>query len=298
MAAGELTRRWAVALVGVPLVLALLRLGGWFLGLPVAVLAAAGAAECYRLAEAKGVRPFREIGIAAAAGLVLAATRWPVFGDFAAPALAILAATAGIALVMGVLGRGAREAPLASIAVTLFGAVYAGLSLAFVPLIHVLPARGGWGRTEALAGWAGLLVVALPLVATWVGDAAAFFAGGAWGRNRRRLAPAISPAKSWVGAWAGVGGAAIGTVVWYFLAVPSLPGLPLPGPFAAAVAGATLGVAAIIGDLAESLLKREAGVKDSGRLLPGHGGVLDRLDALVLTLPLGYLILRLAEGLG
>jgi phosphatidate cytidylyltransferase len=141
------------------------------------------------------------------------------------------------------------------------------------------------------------VLVALPLAATWLGDAFAFFAGTAWGSGG--LAPAISPNKSWVGVWAGLGGAGLAGVLWYLVADRVVAGLPDPvdpwmGVLAAAGVGVLLGLAAILGDLAESLLKRGAGVKDSGRFFPGHGGVLDRLDALAFTLPVAYAALVLA----
>ena len=148
----------------------------------------------------------------------------------------------------------------------------------------------GWSSGSA---WAGALVVALPLAATWLGDAAAFFVGSAWGKGG--LAPSISPNKSWVGVWGGLGGAAVAGVVWFLVSGPRLPGLPVAGVLPAASIGALVGLAAIVGDLAESLLKRGAGVKDSGRLFPGHGGVLDRLDALIFTLPTAYAALLVVE---
>jgi len=105
----------------------------------------------------------------------------------------------------------------------------------------------------------------------------------------------VSPKKSWVGAWAGVLGSATAAVAWFLLVRSVLPSIPLRNIGVVVVGGALLGVGAIVGDLAESLLKREAGVKDSGSLFPGHGGVLDRLDALAVTLPLAYLLLMAAE---
>jgi phosphatidate cytidylyltransferase len=138
------------------------------------------------------------------------------------------------------------------------------------------------------------LVVALPLAATWIGDAAAFFAGRAWGKGG--LAPSISPNKSWTGAWAGLTGAGAAGLLWWAIARDVLPGQPL-GPVSAAAVGVFLGISAILGDLAESLLKREAGVKDSGTLFPGHGGVLDRLDALTFTLPMAYAAFALLAAL-
>lgn len=291
MASGELVRRLAVAALGVPAVVALLYLGGWFIALPVAVLGALGAGELYGMAAARGIRPFRFVGMCVAGGLVLLAAALPAFDAFAPWALALSGA-----FLLGCLAASLRLRPvgsgsLASVAVTVAGALYVGLPLATVPLVHALPASAGWGGTPASA-WMGTFAVALPVAVTWVGDSAAYFVGSAWGRSK--LAPSISPGKSWVGAWGGLAGAAAAAAVWSFLARPVLPAFPLS--LAGVVGlGVLLGAAAQVGDLVESLLKREAGVKDSGTLFPGHGGVLDRLDALIFTLPLAYALLALPE---
>lgn len=137
---------------------------------------------------------------------------------------------------------------------------------------------------------------AIPLLSSmaviWVADIAAYFFGRAFGR--RKLAPAISPGKSWEGAVGGLFAVAlIGTVVSSVPALAdSLPsrlvhGLGLPIALLALIGIAAL---SIVGDLHESLLKRAAGAKDSGRLLPGHGGVLDRIDALIPTMPAALLL--------
>jgi phosphatidate cytidylyltransferase len=280
----ELGQRWAVAGVGVPLVVILLYLGGWPVAVFVAVFAALGARECYRLAERAGVAALHGLGAACAAALPLAAAWRPTFTAFSPLALGLLGMLCLAGLVSAVTRREPARKPLEMVSITLFGTVYAGLSLAFVPLLHEMPVARAWESGDP-SPWAGLLVVALPLAATWIGDAAAFFAGRAWGKGG--LAPTISPNKSWAGAWAGLAGAAAAGVVWWAVARAVLPGQPL-GPVTAAVVGVLLGVSAILGDLAESLLKRGAGVKDSGTLLPGHGGVLDRLDALTFTLPMAY----------
>ncbi len=282
-----------VAVVGIPAVLGCLYLGRVFLSLLVAGLAALGALELYRMARARGVRAFRGTGALAAAALVLVPALRPDFSAAAVWMLWTLGLITAGTLVMALFTRRPDEGPLAAVAVTLTGAVYTGLALAFVPLLHALPAQLAWA-VPADARAAGAMVVALPLAATWVGDAAAYFAGSAWGRAK--LFPSVSPKKSWVGAWAGVGGAALSGWGWYRVAGSVVPGLPLSGLGAAGV-GASLGVAAIVGDLVESLLKREAGVKDSGSIFPGHGGALDRLDALIATMPAAYLLLLLAEGL-
>jgi phosphatidate cytidylyltransferase len=292
MVAKELSRRWAVALVGVPLVVVVLYVGSWALAVVIGLIAALGADECYRLARHKNVRPVAWVGVPTA-GLFAVLAVWSATpGDFAAASLLLLGVAALIVLVWITFRRGPGGEPLASGAVTLFGAVYPGLALALVPLLHALPRQSGWSA-QPLEAWAAVAMVALPLTATWVGDAAAFFAGSAWGR--RRLAPAISPKKSWEGAVAGVAGAAAGAAVWYLVVAHLLPGAPLT-VLSSAGLGALIGIGAIVGDLAESVLKRDAGVKDSGTLLPGHGGVLDRVDALVVTLPLSYGLLVLLDA--
>jgi len=122
------------------------------------------------------------------------------------------------------------------------------------------------------------------LVLVWVADSAAYFVGRAWGR--RKLAPAISPGKTWEGAAGGVAGALVWAIICrgFFDDAPWLPYLAAAGLLAAA---------SIVGDLFESAAKRRAGVKDSGALLPGHGGILDRIDSATAVLPLSALLLSL-----
>ncbi|MDQ5851749.1 MAG: phosphatidate cytidylyltransferase, partial [Chloroflexota bacterium] len=122
------------------------------------------------------------------------------------------------------------------------------------------------------------------LLITSANDTAAYFVGRAWGR--RRMAPSISPNKSWEGAAGGLAGA----VVAGALLVPLL-GLPISAAMGMLLGGVG-GVAGQAGDLAESLLKRQAGIKDSGHLIPGHGGLLDRADSLLFTVPTLYYLVR------
>jgi phosphatidate cytidylyltransferase len=289
----ELAKRWAVAAIGVPVVVALLYVGGWPIALLVAVFAGLGAWECYRLADRSDVAALDGLGVVSAAALVLLAAGSPTFPGFAPSALALLGGLTMVALVGVMRARGPARKPLEVVAITVFGTIYAGLSLAFVPLLREMPTLHGWvdpGRAE----WGGVAVVGLPLAATWIGDALALFVGRAWGHGG--LAPSISPKKSWVGVWAGLAGAGAAGLGWWVVAGTLLPRQPIESPIVAAAIGVLLGVGAILGDLAESLLKRGAGVKDSGALLPGHGGVLDRLDALTFTLPTAYAVLALLES--
>ncbi len=288
----DLGARVAVAGVGIPAFLALAYLGGWALGVPLALVAALGAGEVYRFAECRGVRPMGWLGMAGAAAVVLAAVVRPDFATLAPWALGVLGAVLLLGLVVALAARSSGESPLAAVATTLFGVAYAGLPLTFILLLHALPTRLAWGALHP-SPWAGLAVVTLPLAATWIGDAAAYFVGSAWGRSK--LFPSVSPGKTWVGAWAGVLAGAGAGVGWLMAVRSVLPGLPVSGVGVAASIGAALGVGAIVGDLAESLLKREAGMKNSGRTLPGHGGILDRLDALSFTVPLAYAMLWVLE---
>jgi phosphatidate cytidylyltransferase len=289
----ELGKRWAVAGVGVPAIIGLLYLGGWPIALVMAGLAAMGAWEVYRLAEGSGIAPLYGIGATSAAALVLLAAWSPTFAGFAPSALGLVGALTIVALVAAMRTRGPDRKPLEVVAITVFGSLYAGLSLAFVPLLHAMPTLNSWVDANG-AAWGGVAVLGLPLAATWIGDAVALFAGRAWGHGG--LAPAISPKKSWVGVWAGLAGAAAAGVLWWAAAGALLPRQPVESPLVAAAIGALLSVGAVVGDLAESLLKRGAGVKDSGTVFPGHGGVLDRLDALTFTLPMAYVVLALLEA--
>lgn len=120
----------------------------------------------------------------------------------------------------------------------------------------------------------------------WIADSAAYFAGRTWGQ--RKLAPSISPGKTWEGvAGAAVAVAVYHALVWYF----GFRGVAFETGMAAVLLVACLLPLSIIGDLFESWIKRQAGVKDSGTLLPGHGGVLDRIDGLTSTLPLAALVM-------
>jgi phosphatidate cytidylyltransferase len=163
----------------------------------------------------------------------------------------------------------ATDVPAAA-AAAVFPVIYLAVPLALTSVI-----RDTWGREVLLLG---LLVV-------WISDTAQFYVGSHFGRHR--LAPTISPKKSVEGA---VGGFVAGTAAMVGLGRLWLPAMGLPR---LAAAGAVLVALGIAGDLFESLLKRSASVKDSSALIPGHGGVLDRIDALLFVVPGYYLILTL-----
>ena len=151
----------------------------------------------------------------------------------------------------------------------------------------ILPTWAAMVALNAVSTW--LLLAAMALV--WVADIAAYFTGRAFGKHK--LAPAISPGKT----WEGVAGAVAGVMIYgaIVLNYSSLAGqVPLATPLLALLL-LLLTAVSVMGDLFESLLKRQAGIKDSSNLLPGHGGVLDRIDALTSTLPVAALILYLVR---
>lgn len=284
MAAGELSRRILVALVGVPLAVLVVWQGGWYLGLVMGGVAGVAAKEFFELAATRAGRPLPIPGVLLALVLPLLATAFPSF-----PALAPWAFGAIVVLTLLALGsvvwvRGVDGSPLSAGTATVVGGVYTGGTLAFALLLRHLPEALGSGAIH------GGFLIAFPITVTWIGDSAAYSVGRRWGR--RKLVPRISPGKTMEGGLAGVVASILVSTAFaaIFLAGPGPLAVSMP---VAAAIGAALGVGAILGDLTESVLKREAGVKDSGGLFPGHGGALDRFDALFFNIPLGYALLLL-----
>jgi phosphatidate cytidylyltransferase len=273
----ELVRRVGFAAIAIPVALLIV----WYGGLPLAVLlalaGALGTGELFSLAARGGTRPARVLGMATAAAIPLityVALARPWAGAAAAEAGVYAAALWLLLLLTWVLvACSPGDRPLEAVSVTLLGVAYTGGLPAFLLLIRhgQLPTRS----------WAGTLLVFFPLVVTWVCDTAAMFGGRTFGGPR--LAPTVSPGKTRSGAVAGVIGALVVAplfAVWIFPRV----GVEIGLWEAVAVAG-VLSVVGQVGDLAESLFKRQAGVKDSSHLIPGHGGVLDRLDSLYFVVP-------------
>lgn len=282
--ASNLARRISVAAIGIPATIGLIYLGGWALVATLALLGALGALELYRLAARRGVQALLIPGCVGAALMPTAAwlvlprgyglePRWLAF-VVVAWLLAVLA--------WAVAARRPEQSPLAGVGVTVLGALYAGGLPAFLlPLRHALNVPDAWAGT-AMAG--------LPLVTTWLCDTFAMTGGTLIGGPK--MAPVLSPAKTWAGAVAGAVGALL-TALAYGRWIMAPLGAPVGWGtlLACGLAVATLGQ---LGDVAESLFKREAGVKDSGSFFPGHGGVLDRLDSLYWTIPVVALVLSLA----
>jgi phosphatidate cytidylyltransferase len=233
--------------------------------LAAAVLCAGLAAwECVGILKHRGARPFTVLAVGACVAIVFA---------FSLPsALAVcVGVMAGAALIAPTLAMARRASPEAMFDATMstyFPVLFVGLPFAFVVGLRVIPGSDG----------PDLLLLALLCVT--LSDTGAYYVGSAFGSHR--MAPVISPKKSWEGVAGGVLGSVIAALIghfWFFQRLPLAHALVL---------GVLLCFAGILGDLAESMLKRSAGVKDSSRLLPGHGGVLDRMDSLLVAAPVLY----------
>jgi len=281
----NLVRRVGFATAAIPVALLLV----WYGGLPLALfLAAAGALatrELFDLAQRVQIRPARVIGLASAAAIA------PItYATLAAPGAHAIVVDAwpyaaalwliGV-LSWGLLARSPLDRPLSSVAVTVLAVAYTGGLPAFLLAIR----HSGFERRS----WAGAWLVFYPLVVTWVVDTAAMFGGRAMGGPK--LAPTVSPGKTRSGSLAGVAGGLMVAPLFGGAIFPRV-GIEIPLWQLLAIA-AVLGVIGQIGDLAESLFKREAGVKDSSHLIPGHGGVLDRLDSLYFVVPVAAAMYRL-----
>lgn len=266
-------KRLLTAAIGVPLALAaIFRLPGWAFFLVCATLMTDAAVEFARLARrAAPGAPWRAVAILVppvSAAFALALTDGVDFDGFH-----LLAGGTLLAVGVGTLVLLART-PVAE-------ALFAFGGISWATLWFAVPVAALY-RLQQHDPWVLFLLLAI----VWLGDTAAYYAGTAWGRHR--LAPVVSPKKSWEGAIAGLAVSLGATFVWgWWQRGAAGLGIDL------LVIGGLTAIAAQLGDLVESLVKRGVDVKDSGDLLPGHGGVLDRMDAMLFAAPVMLLLIRL-----
>ena len=234
--------------------------------------------EFYVICEAKGLRTYKVWGVIGTVALISGswffyqqADRLQLSHDF--DVLILLVFTLGVFV---------RQFPqklnpqgIETMAVTLFGLMYVAWLGNFITRINFATENGRY--------WVMLLVVVTKFT-----DMGAYLVGSTLGRHK--MIPRISPKKTWEGTVGGIAFAVGGAFVCRWVMPAELPGLT---NFHAVTVGLLLGAAAVVGDLAESLVKREAGVKDSSNILPGHGGALDMLDSFLFTAPLLYVYMRL-----
>ncbi len=269
----NLAVRLATAAILVPPVFWLIARGGAGFALLVAFASGACTWEVYAMSLGGGRARFSPaVGLGVALGAAMPLLAWRGLYFRAAPLAAI--GLFGAASATAVLSRGEIEGAAGDVSRLVSGWVYGALPLGLLPLLRARP-EGAW--------WV-LLLCAL----TWLNDTGAYFVGHAFGRHK--LHPRVSPGKTWEGF---AGGLVFSLLAAFGVRWIALRGL---GALDCVVLGGVAGFVGPLGDLTESLFKRACGVKDSGRLMPGHGGMLDRIDALIFNTPVVYLYVVLVQG--
>jgi phosphatidate cytidylyltransferase len=263
-------KRLASALVLLPaFLLIVVKAPGWMFNALVVIASGAALWELVRLFEQSGRPVDRWLAIVAGVAVTASFAAARVLDPLTLPVFSLLMAV--VAVLAAPVWRGTPDATRS--ANTLLAITYIGWMLGFGILLH---------HTSVLGDELVLYVVGV----TWIGETAAYFVGSTMGRHK--LAPVISPKKSVEGALAQLAASlATGAAVGAWL-------LPTCGATVWLGGGALLGVIGQFGDLAESAIKRSAGTKDTGALIPGHGGVLDRIDSLLFNLPAFYYFSRVA----
>ena len=261
----SLGQRSLTALIGIPVVLACVWLGGWWAFAACALIVILGAYELERMMLHEGYHPLIVISLALSL-LFLVAAMLPQQRSL------LLAAGLSVALLVTLpllFFRKQLDGAMVDWSLTLAIAIYLGWPLSLIPLLR--------GYQIGFSG--GLWWLLTLLLGVWGFDTGAFFAGHFFGRHK--LAPSISPGKT----WEGVAGGLVFSVIAALLFTVRPLGVSW---YLAILLGLLIGVAATLGDLAESLIKRQTHVKDSGMIMPGHGGILDRIDSLLFAVIVVY----------
>jgi len=286
----ELALRLVTAAVLVPLVVWLIVLGGIAYLVAVTLFVLLAQREFYTLIEEKGAHPLVALGLTTGAALPVVAF---VGNEYHAT---ILMTASLLGLMVAQLRKARIGEALASISGTFFGVFYVGwlLSHAVVLRRFYQAASSKYSAEDllflGLSPDAGIFFVIFTLTVVILCDAGAYFAGRAYGR--RKLAPRVSPGKTVEGALGGVLAGGLAGVACKLVFDARWPDLSAALPWEAVIPLAlVLAVVGVMGDLVESLLKRDARVKDAGGLLPGMGGVLDRIDSPLLAIPVAYYLL-------
>ena len=287
----NLVKRVLVAVIGIPIVVYVAFMPYSLLGLTL-IFALLAVHEFYNLAKAKGFIPQIAIGMASTILIVLSFAHIQLLRATAFLHIHVAMATViidllPIIMIVGVFTTLLAELfkgypnPLVQTSATIAGATYIGFGLGGFYGIHEF-----LYETSGQSSQAGYFVIAM-LASIWICDSAAFFIGRKFGRHK--ISERVSPNKSWEGGIAGL----IAAIATWMLARVYIGGLEEVSLTTAIAMGILVGVFGQVGDFAESMLKRDAGVKDSSTLIPGHGGVLDRIDSILFVAPLTYVYLHL-----
>ncbi|MFH0883848.1 MAG: phosphatidate cytidylyltransferase [bacterium] len=266
----NLFKRVLVGAIGIPFALVVIYFGGWTFTIVISIIAAGTAYELIRVAKRIPIETTPWIAVIASAAMPVVSMLWGVSGMMIFFLLTVLVLSISSLLKSPAQG-------FAGIMLNVFTVVYSGILFSAMILLRnsgiendVI--RGGWLLLFAMAG-------------VWIADSAAFFVGSYLGRHR--MSPVLSPNKTYEGTICGI----LAAVAWGIWA-PMMPEAFL-GFADRAVLGAIIGVMAVLGDLTESMIKRAVNLKDSSNLFPGHGGMLDRFDSLLIVLPSVYVYLVL-----
>lgn len=266
-------------LLGVVLAAALL--GKYAYGALLLVIVSVGLAEFYRLAKASGAQP--QVNMGTFAGVILFCTSFHIFEQLYDGYPLSMELIVGLLLslllylflIFVVEVFRAKEHPMRNVAVTIMSLIYVSLPMSLMLFIPLMLGGGVW-RAEAFLFY---------LFIVWGNDVFAYLVGVSIGRHR--MCERISPKKSWEGFVGGVLGA---------MAMGALGNVVVGGGYALWLGlAAIVAISSVLGDLVESMFKREAGVKDSGNIMPGHGGILDRFDALLVSIPFAFIYLMIVR---
>ncbi|MCU0492243.1 MAG: phosphatidate cytidylyltransferase [Chloroflexaceae bacterium] len=284
--ASSLGQRVVSALILLPILVGLAYWSVWTTALAVALATVLALSELYAALRQANYQPRTWVGIATGL-LICGAMTFQGRLPFD-PLILVIALSVLLALLAEVF-RSDRSQSLTAWAFTFAGAYYVAGLLSFYVLLRDL--SGPLLPTAWLAGLnlpPGAAWVFTVMAITWLQDSGAYFAGRAFGRHK--MAPNLSPKKTWEGAAGGLIAGVLGAILAMLLL-----GLPI-GYGGAVLLGVAGSIAGMLGDLAESLLKRQIGVKDAGSLIPGHGGILDRADSMLFAGPVLYMLILLLTG--
>lgn len=258
-----LTRTTSGAIYAI-VIFACLYLGPLATSIMVTAMAWLCCSEFFRMSRMAGKAPNEIVGLGAAIAFPLAAHLW---GPVGIPVVSFF-----VMVIVSCWYVVTPRANIADVALTVFGPIYTSLMFSCVVLIR-----------ESDPGNSGALLTLGVIGSIWANDAAAYFVGSRFGAHK--MAPRISPHKSWEGFFGGLLGSVF---IWFLVGILHVEGANLP---MCLVAGVVVGIAGVLGDLFESRIKRGVGVKDSGNVMPGHGGLLDRSDSLLFGGMVAYVIL-------
>ncbi len=279
----SVAQRWLTALIAIPIVLIFAWLGGWFAFTAILLIVVLNTLEIRSMLLHAGYHPLIWVSFGLSVLLLISAM-------LASYRLLLIEVGVGSALLISfllILCRKRLDGALVDWALTLAVAVYLGWPMSCLLLLRGYdPGAFHFGAAQWLTLPDGVWWLLVILLGVWGFDGAAFFSGRYFGRHK--LAPMISPAKTWEGV---IGGLALSIIASLVLTV-----VPLHVPwYLAILLGVLVGGAATLGDLAESLIKRQTHVKDSGQIMPGHGGMLDRTDSILFAAIIVYIFVQFLQ---